>query len=59
MFVSLIFFGMLWPFRCPTCGRNLGREDALGTEVGEPIRFVCPACRVEWDTGMVKADTIS
>lgn len=56
LILSLIVFGMLWPFRCPTCGRKLGRKDALGAEVGEPIVFVCPVCRVEWDTGMVKTD---
>lgn len=50
---------MLWSFRCPTCGRKLGRKDAPRAEVGEPVRFACRVCRADWDAGMVKADTVS
>ena len=39
-------------FKCPQCGRELGRETMLGKEEGEPIRFVCSACGVEWESGM-------
>lgn len=39
-------------FKCPQCGRELGRETMLGKEEGEPIRFVCPDCQIEWESGM-------
>ena len=39
-------------FKCPQCGRELGRETMLGNAEGEPIRFVCSTCHIEWESGM-------
>ena len=48
---SLLLYAWLHPFRCPRCGRKLGRRHMLGAEPGEMVRFVCPSCQIEWDTG--------
>jgi hypothetical protein len=48
----VLFFRMRPKFKCPQCGRELGREAMLGKEEGEPIRFVCSACQIEWESGM-------
>lgn len=39
-------------FTCPQCGKELGRDDMRGKEDGEPIRFVCTTCQIEWESGM-------
>ncbi len=39
------------PFKCPGCGRVLRRANRKGFDEGEPIRFVCKGCDIEWDTG--------
>jgi hypothetical protein len=48
----VLFFRMRPKFKCPQCGRELVRETMLGTQAGEPIRFVCSACQIEWESGM-------
>ncbi len=48
----LLAMGRMFPFHCPRCGRKLRRADMLGREAGERVRFVCPICQIEWDTGL-------
>jgi hypothetical protein len=48
----VLLFRMRPKFKCPQCGRELGREDMLGKVEGEPIRFVCSDCQIEWESGM-------
>jgi hypothetical protein len=48
----VLFIRMRPKFKCPQCGRELGRESMLGKEEGESIRFVCSTCQIEWESGM-------
>jgi hypothetical protein len=51
--LALALFLRLRPkFKCPQCGRELGRETMIGKQEGEPIRFVCSHCQIEWESGM-------
>jgi DNA-directed RNA polymerase subunit RPC12/RpoP len=54
LFLAL-FIRMRPKFKCPQCGRELGRESMRGQEDGESIRFVCPTCQIEWESGMYAA----
>src|SRR5688500_18606266 len=56
LFGTLIIASRLFPFHCPQCGRKLYSGDMTGTELGEPILFVCPVCQIEWDTGYTVED---
>lgn len=48
----VLFFRLRPKFRCPQCGQELDRETMLGKKEGEPIRFVCSTCQIEWESGM-------
>src|SRR5262249_51171906 len=48
----LLLAELLFPFKCPRCHRKLGGRASLGGGAGERVRFVCPDCQVEWDTGL-------
>lgn len=51
-----VFFAygrMMWFHRCPRC---TARTERLGNpNVSGPIRYRCPACDIEWDTGWNRA----
>ncbi len=49
---SLLVMSWLFPFKCPRCRRKLGRRDMLGREAGDRVRYICPECEIEWDTGL-------
>ena len=38
----------LW-YRCPQCRARIPRPPKI--KVGDPIRYVCAACDIEWETG--------
>ena len=45
----------LWVFRaycCPSCRRRLGPPTIRNRAAGDPIRYCCPQCDTEWDTGL-------
>ena len=45
-----VAYGKLrWWYRCPQCRARIPRPPE--TKVGDPIKYVCTACDVEWDTG--------
>jgi hypothetical protein len=46
--VKLLFF-----YRCPQCRARLARVPG---QDGDPILYVCPTCKVEWDTGWTSGD---
>lgn len=41
-------FRVLWFYRCPRCRARLARVPG---QPGDPVLYVCPTCKVEWDTG--------
>ena len=38
-------------YRCPNCKAHIG-HDTAGWRQGLPIVFLCPQCKMEWDTGL-------
>ena len=53
---TLLICERLLPFKCPVCGRKLGRQNARGLAAGQQLRFVCEPCDTEWDTGLRVSD---
>jgi predicted RNA-binding Zn-ribbon protein involved in translation (DUF1610 family) len=47
--VFVAYGKLLWFYRCPQCRARIPRPPQ--TKTGDRIRYVCPACDVEWDTG--------
>lgn len=41
----------LFSYRCPQCRASLAQTKVPGGKDGDPVLFVCPTCKVEWDTG--------
>jgi hypothetical protein len=56
--VAWIFLdaGMLRGYHCPSCGQGIRTETIPERTFGDPIRFYCPKCDIEWDTGLRESD---
>lgn len=46
---------MLRRYRCPACGLRIPAPDAVHRAAGQPIRYTCDRCQIEWDTGLREA----
>ena len=46
---------MLRAYRCPSCGRRTEASAILDRRAGDPIRYYCSQCDIEWDTGLREA----
>ena len=57
-FLACIVFGMVFDwfrfraYRCPSCGRTIDRPTLKPVGLGTPRHYYCPACNIEWDTGL-------
>lgn len=47
---------LLRSYRCPSCKQRIRSPTIPDRAVGDPIRFHCPKCDIEWDTGLREAD---
>jgi hypothetical protein len=43
---------LLRAYVCPSCGRRIPDPTIPNRSAGDPIRYRCSACDVEWDTGL-------
>ena len=43
---------MFSSYHCSQCGRHLPKPTIQEPRDGDPIRFHCEACDIEWDTGL-------
>jgi hypothetical protein len=54
--LGFLFAPLLLGMRCKRCGRRIFRAAAQPRGDGAtPVRFYCPACHVEWESGLVTA----
>lgn len=52
--LAFLFAPLLLGIRCRDCGRRIFRAAARPRSDGAtPVRYYCPACNVEWETGLV------
>jgi hypothetical protein len=47
-------FRRVFVFRCPRCRGRTSRVPLY--EPGDPVVYLCPRCKVEWDTGWTVAE---
>ena len=38
-------------YRCPQCRASLAQTKVPGGQDGDPVLYICPTCKVEWDSG--------
>jgi len=43
---------ILRAYSCPACGRRIGHATTQSRSAGDPIRYSCRECGIEWDTGL-------
>ncbi len=43
---------VLRTYSCPSCGHRIKGPTIPSREAGDPIRYYCPRCDVEWETGL-------
>jgi predicted RNA-binding Zn-ribbon protein involved in translation (DUF1610 family) len=46
---------MLRAYRCPSCGRRTEASAIQDRNAGDPLRYHCSQCDIEWDTGLREA----
>lgn len=46
---------MFRAYRCPSCGQRIRHSTIRNRSAGDPIRYYCPKCDIEWDTGLREA----
>ena len=59
LFCMLAFFAgvvniiklVLFSYRCPQCRASLAQTKVPGGQDGDPVLYICPTCKVEWDSG--------
>ncbi len=39
-------------YRCPSCGKGIRNPTIKSRSAGDPIRYYCDTCQIEWDTGL-------
>ena len=51
--VWIIFDVMLLrAYHCPSCGQKIKNATIRNRSAGDPIRYCCSNCDIEWDTGL-------
>jgi predicted RNA-binding Zn-ribbon protein involved in translation (DUF1610 family) len=43
---------MFRTYRCPSCGQRIRHPTIRSRGAGDPIRYYCSKCDIEWDTGL-------
>jgi len=43
---------MFQSYCCPSCGQSIKEPTVVARKGGDPIRFYCSSCDIEWDTGL-------
>ena len=52
--LAFLFAPLFLGIRCRDCGRRIFRAPARPSGDGAtPVRYYCPTCNVEWETGLV------
>ena len=51
--IGFVFAPVWWGIRCTGCGRRIFSAPVRpGGGRAKPLRFYCPTCDVDWDTGI-------
>lgn len=45
-------------YRCPACGATIRQPTIVSRKPGDPIRYYCRKCEVEWDTRLRESGEI-
>ena len=61
-FVAWITAWIFWDavilrtYRCPSCAQRIRNTTIPDRAAGDAIRFHCPTCDIEWDSGLRESD---